>query len=137
MPRHRKPERAIFNMPHIEMREHMEPKALAKHIAKILSGKKAADIRLLEVADLTALADFFIIATGTSAPHLKTLAEEVEFVLKKENILPGHIEGRHSGSWVLLDYGSVVVHLLMKDAREFYSIERLWADAKQYSEDEL
>lgn len=114
----------------------MEPKELAKKIAQILSGKKAADIRLLGVTDLTALADFFVIATGTSATHLKTLAEEVEFVLKKQDVLPRNIEGRSGGSWLLLDYGSVVAHLLLKEAREFYSIERLWADAKQYSEDE-
>ncbi|MDR1692516.1 MAG: ribosome silencing factor [Oscillospiraceae bacterium] len=115
----------------------MEPKKLAGRIAHILNDKKAADIRLLEVAELTTLADYFVIATGTSAPHLKTLAEEVEFVLKKEDITPGHTEGRNSGSWVLLDYGSVVVHLLQREAREFYSIERLWADAKVFvNEDE-
>ncbi len=114
----------------------MEPKELAKKIAQILSGKKAADIRLLEVTDLTALADFFVIATGTSPTHLKTLAEEVEYILKKQDVFPRHIEGRSGGSWTLIDYGAVVVHVLQKDAREFYSIERLWADARQYNEDE-
>jgi len=61
----------------------MEPRELAKNAAKILSGKKAADIRILEVADLTVLADYFVIATGTSSTHLKTLADEAEYVLKK------------------------------------------------------
>ncbi|MDR0325398.1 MAG: ribosome silencing factor [Oscillospiraceae bacterium] len=115
----------------------MEPKELAKNAARILSDKKAADIRVLEVTDLTVLADYFIIATGTSSTHLKTLADEVEFMLKKQGVAPGHIEGRGGGNWLLLDYGSVVVHVLLQDAREFYSIERLWSDAKQYGEDDL
>ncbi|MCL1807775.1 MAG: ribosome silencing factor [Oscillospiraceae bacterium] len=115
----------------------MEPKELAKSAAQILSSKKAADIRILEVTDLTVLADYFVIATGTSSTHLKTLADEVEFVLKKQDVPPRHIEGKGGGSWLLLDYGAVVVHVLLQEAREFYSIERLWSDAKQYNEDEL
>jgi ribosome-associated protein len=113
----------------------MEPKELAKKAAQLLSGKKAADIRVLEVTDLTVLADYFIIATGTSSTHLRTLADEVEFALKKQGVMPGHIEGK--GSWILLDYGAVVVHVLLSEAREFYSIERLWSDAKSYGEDEI
>jgi ribosome-associated protein len=115
----------------------MEPKELAKSVSDILSNKKAADLRLLEVTDLTTLADYFIIATGTSTTHLKTLAEEVEYVLKKQGILPNRVEGRQGGEWVLIDYGAVVVHLLLGDAREFYSIERLWSDAKNVGEGEL
>ena len=115
----------------------MEPKQLVKNAAQILSGKKADDIRILEVTDLTVLADYFLIATGTSTTHLKTLADEVEYALKKQGVMPGHIEGRGGGNWFLLDYGSVIVHILLRDAREFYSIERLWFDAKQYGEDDL
>jgi ribosome-associated protein len=115
----------------------MNPKELAKEAARILSGKKAVDIRVLEVTDLTVLADYFVIATGTSSTHLKTLAEEVEYALKKQDVMPGHTEGKAGGSWMLLDYGPVVVHVLMQEAREFYSIERLWSDAKSYGEDDL
>ncbi|MDR0293780.1 MAG: ribosome silencing factor [Oscillospiraceae bacterium] len=115
----------------------MEPRELARNAARSLSAKKAADIRILEVTDLTVLADYFIIATGTSSTHLKTLADEVEVILKERGVAPGHIEGRGGGNWLLLDYGAVVVHILLRDAREFYSIERLWADARQYNEDEL
>ena len=115
----------------------MEPRELARNAARILSGKKAVDIRILEVTDLTVLADYFLIATGTSTTHLKTLADEVEYALKKQDIMPGHIEGRGGGNWFLLDYGAVVVHILLQDAREFYSIERLWSDAKQYGEDDV
>ena len=112
----------------------MEPKELATNIARTLSAKKAVDIRVLGVTDLTVLADYFIIATGTSVTHLRTLCDEVEFALKKQGVTPGHIEGK--GPWMLLDYGAVVVHVLLRDAREFYSIERLWSDARQYGEDE-
>ena len=109
----------------------MEPKELAKSVVEILSNKKAADLRMMEVTDLTTLADYFIIATGTSSTHLKTLAEEVEYVLKKQGVFPSRIEGRSGGNWVLIDYGAVVVHVLLSEAREFYSIERLWSDAKE------
>jgi ribosome-associated protein len=115
----------------------MEPKELAKKITDILTTKNAADLRLMEVTELTTLADYFIIATGTSSPHLKTLAEEVEYVLKKQGIRPNRIEGRSGGEWVLIDYGAVVVHLLSGDMREFYAIERLWSDAKNVDEGEL
>jgi ribosome-associated protein len=112
----------------------MEPLALAKEISNILSNKKALDLRVLEVTDLTTLADYFIMATGTSTTHLKTLADEVEFLLKKQDVYPNRVEGRAGGNWILIDYGAVVVHVLLQDAREFYSIERLWSDAKDYGE---
>ena len=115
----------------------MEPKELARNAVKILSGKKADDIRVLEVTDLTTLADYFLIATGTSTTHLKTLAEEVELALKKQAVFPNRVEGRAGGNWILIDYGAVVIHVLLRDARDFYSIERLWSDAKQMSEDEV
>jgi ribosome-associated protein len=108
----------------------MEPKELAMNIADILSGKKAAGLRILEITDLTVLADYFVIATGTSTTHVKTLADEVEFVLKKQGTPPKAVEGRSGGNWLLLDYYSVVVHVMLAEAREFYSLERLWSDAK-------
>ncbi|MCL2003030.1 MAG: ribosome silencing factor [Oscillospiraceae bacterium] len=115
----------------------MEPKKLAGRAAKILSDKKAAELRVLEVTDLTTLGDYFVFATGTSTTHLKTLAEEVEYVLKKEGVLPKRVEGKAGGSWTLMDYGAVVIHVMLREAREFYAIERLWSDAKSYGEDEI
>lgn len=112
----------------------MEPKELAKSIARVLDDKKALDIRVLGVTDLTVLADYFIIATGTSSTHLNTLSGEVEMRLKEAGELPLHTEGHMSGNWLLIDYGSVIVHLFLKDTRAFYSIERLWSDAKVYGE---
>jgi ribosome-associated protein len=115
----------------------MTSKELAQKAVKLLSGKKAAEIKVLEISDLTVLADYFVIATGTSSTHLKTLSAEIEYGLKQQGVMPNHTEGKGGGSWKLLDYGGVVVHLLLKEAREFYSIERLWSDAKQYGEEDF
>ena len=115
----------------------MTPREKAKIFAVALDGKMAQDIKILEVTELTILADYFIIATAASTTHLKTLADFCEMELKNLGELPGHIEGHSSGSWILLDYGSVVVHLFLQEARSFYSLERLWADSKQWKEEDL
>jgi len=115
----------------------LEPREIAKIAARALDGKKARDIRILGVTDLTVLADFFVIATGTSSTHLRTLTDEVEFELKKKGEMPGHTEGRDSGNWLLLDYGAVIVHIFLEDTRSFYSLEHIWSDAKPWQESEL
>jgi ribosome-associated protein len=104
-------------------------KEIALTLAKIADAKKAEDIRVMEVADLTILADYFVICTGTSAVHLRTLAEEMERGLKEQGVLPHHIEGQRSGNWLLMDYAGVVAHLFLRDTRNFYALERLWSDA--------
>ncbi|HWQ50953.1 MAG TPA: ribosome silencing factor [Terriglobales bacterium] len=109
----------------------LNAKALALDIARILDSKKAEDIRVLHIGDLTILADYFVIATGTSSTQVKALAEEVEFQLSEKGVEPHHAEGRRTDRWILLDYGSVVVHVFYKESREFYNLERLWADAEQ------
>ncbi|MDR0671189.1 MAG: ribosome silencing factor [Oscillospiraceae bacterium] len=107
----------------------MTPKEIALTLAKVADAKKAEDIRVMEVADLTVLADYFVICTGTSAVHLRTLAEEMERSLKERGVLPHHVEGQRSGSWLLMDYAGVVAHLFLRDTRDFYALERLWGDA--------
>ncbi|MCR5485366.1 MAG: ribosome silencing factor [Clostridiales bacterium] len=106
----------------------MTPKELALETVKILDKKKATDIKVIEVTEQTIVADFFVIATGTSSTHTKSLADDVEHELKLQGITDGHIEGRATG-WILLDYGSVLVHVFDKQSREYYNLERLWADA--------
>lgn len=115
----------------------MEPLEFAKKIAKILDNKKASDIKVLKIQDLTILADYFVIASGTSNTQVKALAEEVEYKLSQEGIEPNHVEGASSRSWILLDYGSVVVHVFYPETREFYDLERLWADAEPVEMEEL
>ena len=99
--------------------------------AEILDDRKAQDIAVLEVVDLTILADYFIIATGTSTTHVGALADEIEFKLKEQGLQPHHIEGHRAGGWILMDYKDVIVHVFTKEAREFYSLERLWGDAER------
>lgn len=108
----------------------MERKELLKNIVETLDKKKATDIKSLEITDLTVVADYFVIATGTSGTHLRSLAEEVEDKLSELGVEPGHIEGKATG-WILLDYGTVIVHLFTADQREHFNLEHLWADAAE------
>ena len=107
----------------------MESKQLAIALARALDAKKALDVRVLHVEDLTTVTDYFVIASGTSTTHVRSLADEVEFKLKQEGVTPLSIEGYDSSSWVLTDYGTVVLHVFLEDARGFYALERLWGDA--------
>ncbi len=107
----------------------MKYEELIKNIVKALDEKKAEDIKIIETAELTIVADSFVVASGTSNTHVKALAGEVEDALSKLGVEPEHIEGRATG-WILVDYGTVVVHIFDKQSREYYNIERLWQDAK-------
>jgi iojap-like ribosome-associated protein len=97
---------------------------------KALSDKKGMDIRLLKTTDLTVLADYFVLCTATSTPHVKSLVEEVDKRLSLAGQPPLRREGYRSGNWVLLDCGSVIVHIFLKETRAFYNLERLWCDAQ-------
>ena len=95
---------------------------------KALDSKKGKDIRVLYTADQTTLADYFIICNGTSNTQVKALADAVE-AMSQQGEEPHHVEGHRGGQWTLLDYSSVVIHVFTEEAREFYSLERLWSDA--------
>ena len=106
-----------------------DPKVLAKEIAKVLDEKKAMNIVAIETEAVTVVSDFFVIASGTSNTHTKSLADDVEYEIKNRlDIAPEHIEGKATG-WILLDYGTVIVHLFQGETREYYNLERLWQDA--------
>ena len=106
-------------------------KELALLAARALSDKKAKGIQALEIADLTTLADYFVIATGSSNTQINALVDNVEKVLAEEaGEQPLHREGYRGGTWVLLDYGCLAVHVFSAEAREFYGLERLWRDGK-------
>ncbi len=108
----------------------MTPNELTREIVKVLDEKKAQDIVAIATEELTIVSDYFVIASGTSSTHVKSLADDVEFELSKKGIEPLHIEGRATG-WILLDYGSVIVHVFQKESRDYYNLERLWGDAQQ------
>ena len=99
----------------------------AKHVAEILSAKKAEDIIILKVADMTIISDYFVVASANSSTHVQTLAEEVQMKMAKEyDMKPLRVEGVREGRWVVMDYGDVLVHVFHKEEREFYQLERLW-----------
>lgn len=106
-----------------------DPKVLAREIAKVLDEKKAMNIVAIKTEEVTVVSDFFVIASGTSNTHTKSLADDVEYEIKNRlGVDPEHIEGRATG-WILLDYGTVIVHLFQGETRDYYNLERLWQDA--------
>lgn len=98
--------------------------------AKALSSKKGLDIQVIEISDVSVLADYMVIATGTSTTHVKALADEVEYKLDEAGISVSHIEGYRSNTWILLDYIDVIVNVFSDEARKFYDLDRLWQDGK-------
>jgi ribosome-associated protein len=97
----------------------------------VASDKKASDIVMLRTAEVTTMADYFVIASGRSDRQVQALSKAIVDELRDEGIKPLGIEGRGNARWVLLDYGSVIVHLFAPEEREYYGLERLWSDATQ------
>lgn len=104
---------------------------LLQKIIKILDNKKALDIKHMEIKDVTTLADYFVITSGTSSTHIKSLADNVEYELKQDGIYPNKIEGYETGTWILMDYGDVVVHIFTEQERANYNIEELWDEMRK------
>ena len=108
----------------------MDAKEMAVLAARALDSKKGRDIKVVEVGALTTLADYFIIANGSSNTQINALCDVVELELAKAEEKPLRREGYRDGTWVLLDYGCIVVHVFSEEARQFYGLERLWNDGK-------
>lgn len=109
---------------------HPDAIAAAQLAAAAITDKKGFDLLILDVSDLVVVTEVFVIATGTSTRHVKTLVEEADYVLKTDTErLPLRREGEDYGRWVLLDYGDFVVHVFDQETRDYYELERLWADA--------
>ena len=115
----------------------LSAKQVAYEVTKSLDMKKGMDIKLLKIDKVSSLADYFLICTGTSNTHVKTLCDHAEYTLDQLGETMLGREGHRGNSWELLDYGSVVVHVFTEEAREFYSLERLWADAQQIDISEI
>lgn len=109
----------------------LNAKEIAELAVKALDSKKAKDIKLLRTADVTVLAEYFVICTGTSTTQIKALADETEHLLEENGEFKLHREGYRNGGWVLIDYGCVVIHIFNDESRQFYNLERLWADAEE------
>lgn len=113
------------------MAHEMTQEAILKSIVTTLDNKKAEDIQVIGVRDLTIIADYFVIAAGGSSTHTKALADEVEFQLGEKGCNPLRTEGYQGADWIVLDYGDIVVHVFYKETREFYGLERLWSDGER------
>lgn len=108
----------------------MDSMELIEIAVKALDSKKAKDIEVINIEGLTVLGDYLVIASGTSTTQVKALADKVEYQLSQKGVEPHHIEGRTT-SWNLIDYGSVMVHVFHTEARNFYALERMWADGEK------
>lgn len=115
----------------------MEIQEKLKKIVEVLDAKKAENIEVLGIRDLTVLTDYFVIANGTSTTHTKTLADEVEFQLSQAGVKPTRTEGHNGSNWIIIDYSDIIVHIFYKETREFYQLERLWADGEHVDISEI
>jgi len=102
-----------------------------------LQEKKARDVKAIDISHLTTIAQYFIIASGTSTTHTQTLADNVEDRLSEHGIQCLRREGYGSARWILMDYGDIVVHIFLEEDREFYGLERLWQDGRDVPVDEV
>ncbi|MEA4891254.1 MAG: ribosome silencing factor [Peptococcaceae bacterium] len=108
----------------------MNSKEMALVAARAMDAKKGSKIKVLKLEDLTLVTDYFIVATGNSRAQTQALADAVEKKFKEDyDIQVNRIEGFQEGRWILLDYGQIIVHIFQEDERNFYNLERLWADA--------
>lgn len=97
--------------------------------ANALNEKKAKELFAVKIDDLTVLTEYFLICTATSSTHVRALCDEAEEKLELAGVKPHHIEGRSTG-WIVLDYGSVIIHIFSRDQREFYGLDKMWSDGK-------
>lgn len=109
---------------------HDEMRRLALKMAAILNNKGAIDIEILNVADMTTITDYFLIASGRNVQAVRALSEDLEDKLAEENIFPRRRDGMHESRWIVLDFGGVIVHLFHPEERLYYNIERLWRDGE-------
>ena len=106
---------------------------MAMVLARTLDSKKGEDIKVLKTEDLTTLCDYFVLCTATSNTQIKAMSDACEEEMEKRGEPAHHIEGHREGTWLLMDFSSVVVHVFTDEARKYYDLERLWADAQEVS----
>lgn len=104
---------------------------VVKNSVRAMDSKKADDISVLKVDDLTSITDYFVICAANSTTQVKAIADEVEFKLKELGVTPNKVEGYTQGNWIVLDYYQVIVHVFNTETRQFYSLENLWRDGEK------
>ena len=110
---------------------------LARIAIAALEEKKAEDIRVIDISEVSVLADYFIIANGSNGPQIQALSDEVSEKMEKAGAVLKQIEGYDNASWVLLDFGDVIIHIFNQEYRLLYDLERIWRDGKQVDKDQL
>jgi|InofroStandDraft_1065614.scaffolds.fasta_scaffold31968_2 iojap-like ribosome-associated protein len=112
-------------------------KEMVKLAIKALEDKKGEDIRIIDIREVSVLADYFIIASGSNANQVQAMTDNVEEVLGKAGYEPRQIEGYRSANWILMDYGDIIVHVFCREDRLFYDLERIWRDGKMVATEEF
>ena len=114
-----------------------QSKEMAKLAYQALSEKKAEDIRIIDISEISVIADYFIIASGSNANQLQAMQDSVDEQLYKAGYDAKQIEGNQRSSWILMDYSDIIVHIFSKEDRLFYDLERIWRDGKDIDPEEL
>lgn len=115
----------------------MKSNEKAKLIYDSLDNKMAVDVKIIDISKISILADYFIIAGGKNKSHIQTLADSVNEDLEKEKVHPNQIEGYNTASWILMDYGDVIVHIFSEEDRLFYDLEKIWSDGNTIAPESL
>ena len=110
---------------------------MARIAARALEDKKAEDVRMLDISDVSVLADYFIIASGKNRNQLQALKENVEEQMEKAGFFVKNVEGYDTAHWILMDYGDVILHIFDEESRTFFDLERIWRDGKPVSPDAM
>jgi ribosome-associated protein len=115
----------------------MNSKEMAKLVCQALEEKKAEDIKIINIEEVSVMADYFIIASGTNRNQVQAMSDSVEEALGKAGVNPRQIEGYQTANWILLDFGDVIVHVFDEENRLFYDLERIWRDGKSMTVTDL
>ncbi len=110
--------------------KNIPPKQLAAQLADLMMDKHGQDVQIMDLRPLTSVTDYFVLCSCDSDVQVKAVADHLDDTLRQEGVRPLHIEGIDQRLWVILDYVNVVAHVFMRGTREYYGLERLWADAE-------
>lgn len=115
----------------------MNSREMTKIAVAALEDKKGEDIKIIDISNVTVIADYFVIASGTNKNQVQAMVDSVQEELYKAGVESKQVEGYQTGNWILLDYGDIIVHVFDKENRLFYDLERIWRDGKEVSIEEL
>lgn len=114
-----------------------ESKKMTRIAIEALEDKKAGNLTILDISEISTIADFFIIADGSNGNQVQAMIDNVEEAMGQAGYSPKQIEGYHTANWVLMDYGNIIIHIFDAENRLFYDLERIWRDGKEISKDDL